>query len=185
MRTQIATMLKTTIITTACACILSAGIALLVLGCGSQPQKSAHKRFQSVAPEEAVLLQTGEEKADCPVCGMHLPTFYKTSHAVTFQNKQLFQFCSLHCLVDALEHHLDPETREQIILIQAVDAQTNALIDAQKAFYVVGSKKPATMSRVSKYAFKTRAAAEAFAEMYGGKIMDFAGAYARAKEDFK
>ena len=45
---------------------------------------AADMMFQSVEADKATLLQKGSAKEYCPNCGMHLPKYYKTSHAVTF-----------------------------------------------------------------------------------------------------
>lgn len=54
----------------------------------------------------------------------------------------------------------------------------------QKAYYVVGSSKPATMSRTSKYAFSSQTKAKAFAKEFGGKVMSFDDTYSVAMKDF-
>jgi len=134
--------------------------------------------FQSVSPKEATLVQTGKEKKFCPVCGMNLPMFYKTNHAAHVHGKEK-QYCSIHCLVEDKElNHADLKG------IQVVDVTSLKFIDANKAFYVVGSKKKGTMSMTSKYAFANKADAEAFAKKFGGKVMNFQEAYAEAKKDF-
>jgi len=53
------------------------------------------------------------------------------------------------------------------------------------AYYVVGSKKRGTMSRVSKYAFATKSAAKKFQDLYGGEIVDFKRAREITQKDFK
>jgi nitrous oxide reductase accessory protein NosL len=65
-----------------------------------------------------------------------------------------------------------------------VDTKTLQFIPALKAYYVVGSSKPATMSRISKYAFKSKADAEDFAKKYGGRVVGFYDAYDVAIKDF-
>ena len=47
---------------------------------------AADMMFQSVEADKATLLQKGNAKEYCPNCGMHLPKYYKTSHAVTFKD---------------------------------------------------------------------------------------------------
>jgi len=61
--------------------------------------------------------------------------------------------------------------------ILVVDAETEKMIDAKTAHYVVGSKIRGTMSPISKIAFASRAEAEAFRKRYGGKIMNFEHAF--------
>jgi len=166
-------------------------IAQLLIACGAQPGTShehnhqkTFKRFQSVDPSKAVLLEKGEYNNSCSICGMHLPTFYKTNHAIIFKDGKALQFCSIHCLVETMEYRLSSEEKAQIAEIKAVDALSTEMIDAKTAHYVIGSKKPGTMSMVSKYAFKDKGDAEAFAKEFGGEVADYDHAYAKAKEDF-
>jgi nitrous oxide reductase accessory protein NosL len=121
--------------------------------------------FQSVPPQKAQLLQEGKAKLYCPNCGMNLVKFYKTSHALK-SHKHTNQYCSLHCLVDANQD-------TDLINAKVVDAKTLKFINAHDAFYVLGSKKPGTMSMNSKYAFSSKDDALAFQKANGGKIMNF------------
>ena len=134
--------------------------------------------FQSVPVDKALLLQKGNEKKFCPVCGMNLPMFYKTNHAAD-ANGKVKQYCSIHCLVEDIELNHTPLKN-----IKVVDTHSLKFIDATKAFYVVGSTKKGTMSMVSKYAFAKKTEAEKFAKKYGGKVMNFKEAYMTAKKDF-
>lgn len=149
--------------------------------CGGGMMEAAPKKmmqpFQSVAPSKAVLLQKGDAKAFCPNCGMNLAMFYKTSHAATVGGETK-QYCSLHCLAEDIQKGLNPAD------VKVVDVTGLTFIDADKAFYVVGSAKPATMSMVSKYAFADKAAAETFAKENGGEVMDFQGALQKAQDEF-
>lgn len=129
--------------------------------------------FQSVSTEQATLVQQGEAKTYCPNCGMSLPMFYKTNHV-----HKDHQYCSLHCLFEATRGNLPSDAK-------VVDTKTLSFIDASKAFYVVGSKMPGTMSMNSKYAFASEADAKAFMAENGGKIMNFQEAYKIAGEDFQ
>lgn len=160
-------------------------LALLMLaalgGCSHkamQTTKRAHTMFQSVPLEKAILLQKGAHKTECAICGMYLPAFYKTNHAADTKYGTR-QYCSLHCLV--ADNELN---KTDLTHVRVIDTESLQFIPALQAWYVVGSNKPATMSRVSKYAFKSKTAAEAFAKKYGGKVMDFYGAYDIAIKDF-
>ncbi|KYJ86144.1 nitrous oxide reductase accessory protein NosL [Sulfurovum riftiae] len=139
--------------------------------------KKMMKMFQAVPRGQATLLQEGKAKAFCPQCGMTLPMFYKTNHAATVDGK-VKQYCSMHCLVEDMQNGAKPTD------IKVVDVESLKFIDASKAFYVVGSSKKGTMTMVSKYAFASKEAAEAFAKANGGRVTDFAGAMAEAKKDF-
>jgi len=139
----------------------------------------SHKMFQTVTKKDAVLLQKGKAKEHCAICGMNLVMFYKTSHAATDMNGTVHQYCSLHCLTDHLRQGVELQNP------QVVDVTSLKFIPVQEAYYVVGSKKHATMSRVSKYAFKSLDDAKKFQKENGGDIVDFYSAWQLAKKDFK
>jgi len=133
--------------------------------------------FRAVPFKKAQILQDGKAKMFCPKCGMTLPMFYKTNHAAKVDGK-MQQFCSMHCLVETMK------SGAKVTDIQVVDNSTLKFIPVDKAWYVVGSSKPATMSKVSKYAFGDKEAAEKFAKENGGKVMKFNEVLAMAKKAF-
>jgi len=165
--------------------ISSVIVGLSLIGCSTQLHTHKHMKrsmssnmYQSVTPKEAILVQKGENKSSCSVCGMNLVKFYKTSHSATV-NGQKRQYCSIHCVANQLKHGVDLKD------IQVVDVKSLKFIPVSKAFYVVGSSKGGTMSRVSKYAFASLDNAKEFQTQFGGKIMDFKAALEVANEDFK
>ena len=159
-------------------------IAIVGIGFLSAQQmqmKKMHmpKDFRAVPFQKAQILQSGKAKMFCPKCGMTLPMFYRTNHAAKVDGK-MQQFCSMYCLVEAINSGAKVED------IKVVDNSTLKFIDANKAYYVVGSSKPATMAKkISKYAFGTKEAAYNFAKKFGGKVMSFQEALEIAKKDFK
>jgi len=141
--------------------------------------------FQSVPKKDAVILQKGDQKESCPACGMNLFQFYKTSHAVKLKDGTYRQYCSLYCLVDEMTFEYLSDKQDQIEEIIVVDAKTTKQLDAKKAFYIIGSKMPGTMSIQSKYAFKEKSDALEFQKKYSGKLMSFDEAFkATLKHDF-
>ncbi len=108
--------------------------------------------------------------SSCPVCHMNIKKFYKTSHAVVYNDGKKEHFCSITCLAKTLKE------RKDIKSIYAVDASTNKLINAKRATYVIGSDVPSTMGRVSRLAFASKSSAEAFKKKHGGKIGNFSQA---------
>ena len=136
--------------------------------------------FDKKASGEVLLVQKGLKKEWCPVCGMNIKLFYKTSHAAKIKNHDDRQYCSMRCLcVDMQEHDIKTED------IKVVDAATQNLINAKDAFYVVGSDIKGTMSKVSKLAFGDKETAENFSMENGGEILSFKDALATAKESLK
>nr|WP_321266498.1 nitrous oxide reductase accessory protein NosL [uncultured Sulfurimonas sp.] len=154
-------------------------VAFLMVACTAEKKPSIKSSmYQSVNPQEATLVQTGKNKESCVRCGMNLIMYYKTSHAAEHDSKH-YQYCSIHCLEDHLGEGITLKNP------QVVDVDSLKLIPVGKAHYVVGSEKRGTMTRVSKYAFLDKEMAKKFQAKYGGEIMDFNGALAKAKEDFK
>jgi len=158
-------------------------IALALAGCSSSSSsatpKSSKARYQSVSASKATLVQKGAQKESCAICGMHLATFYRTSHAAATKTGEKKQYCSIHCVVKDNEIN-----KTDLKDLKVVDNTTLKLISAHKAYYVVGSSKPATMSRTSKYAFAKITDAEAFAKKFGGTVMNLEDTYTEAMKDF-
>lgn len=151
----------------------------LFLVAGGMQKNMKMKNFRAVSMKKAEILQNGKGKMFCPVCGMTLHMFYKTNHAAKVNGK-IHQYCSMHCMVEeAVKNGTKP------VNPQVVDNTTLKFIPATKAFYVVGSKKPGTMSMVSKYAFGTKQAAEKFKQKFGGKIMRYAELEPMAEKNLK
>merc|ERR1711879_847771 len=145
-------------------------VSILVMFLASLSFSSDHgekMRYQAVPMDKATIIQDGETKKYCPICGMTLPMFYKTNHAAKHEGHTK-QYCSIHCMVEDKEVNGKKLTEAQV-----VDNKTLKFIDAKKAFYVVGSKKPGTMSMVSKYGFASEADAKAFKEANGGEIKKY------------
>jgi len=149
--------------------------------CGSAKgmgQGKAKGDFRAVTADKAEIVQDGKNKMYCPICGMTLPMFYKTNHAATDDKGDTHQYCSIVCEVeDAVKNGTKLHDHK------VVDNTTLKFIYAKKAFFVVGSNKPGTMSVVSKYPFGTKDAAEKFAKMNGGKVMNFDALYKMVEEN--
>jgi len=147
-------------------------LALMFLVVGAY----AMQNYRAVPMDKAILLQKGKDKKYCHVCGMTLPMFYRTNHAASTPDGSEMQYCSITCLVkDDIVNH------KHLSHYKVVDNDTLKFIDSKKAYFVVGSKKPGTMSMISKYAFGSKKSAEKFAKENGGKIMKFDELYKMVK----
>jgi len=132
--------------------------ALLFVGCADSSTatpKSSKARFQTVPAGKAILVQTAETKTG---------------------TKR--QYCSLHCVV-----HDNEINKTDLVNVKVVDTNSLKFISVYKAFYVVGSSKPGTMTRTSKYAFAKKSEAEAFSKKFGGKVMNFNDTYTVSIKD--
>ena len=138
------------------------------------------QNFEKSASYKHVLVQKGEGKEWCPVCGMDLKMFYKTNHIAKIQNNKNRQYCSLRCLlIDMQENEINKDD------IQVIDAKTEKLIDASSAFYVLDSRVKGTMSQTSKLAFAKKKDALTFVRENQGKIVNFETVLKSAKESLK
>ncbi len=149
----------------------------LLLFSSSSLAKDMEKKFTKVASGKPELIQEGSEKGFCPVCAMSIKHNYKTSHGVVAKKaKDNRQYCSVRCvLIDGKHVH---EGNNHVV----VDAKTEKIIDAKTAYYVLGSKAPGTMTKISKYAFASKEEAKAFNSKFGGKIVLYDEMIASAKE---
>ena len=136
--------------------------------------------FEKEASGTPELIQKGPQKEWCPVCGMNLTNFYKTSHAVILKNGTKKQYCSIRCLA-----YDWPNIEGQIKAILVVDAKTEKLINARKAVYLIGSKAEGTMTKISKIAFASEKDAKEFQKELGGNLGTFADAFKLAKNSLK
>jgi copper chaperone NosL len=67
--------------------------------------------------------------------------------------------------------------------ILVADRDTRVLIDAEQAVWVMGGEKRGVMTDIPKWAFQTKAAAEAFIAKYGGKKATWKEALAAAQNE--
>jgi nitrous oxide reductase accessory protein NosL len=153
-------------------------ISLLFISTTNSIAKNSKARFQTVSAKQVTLVQKGKKRESCVICGMNLQTFYKTNHAAKTKSGRKRQYCSIHCVV-----HDNEINKTDLVNLKVVDTYSLKFIRADKAFYVVGSSKPATMSRISKYAFAKKSKAKTFAKKYGGKIMNLHDTYTEAMKD--
>jgi hypothetical protein len=87
--------------------------------------------------------------------------------------------CSLHCAVEAMDRRKD----QPVPTLLVADRNTHALIPAEEATWVLGGKKRGVMTRLAKWAFKEKTAAESFIKEYGGEIVTWEEALTAARAD--
>ena len=111
----------------------------------------------------------------CHNCGMVQSMWARTWHTYPQDGQQL-EVCSMHCLAESTTN--SGKTPENVKAALYVDP--DKWIEGDKAWYVVGSSAPGTMTMKSKLAFASKEEAEAFAGKCGGEVVDFSKAYAIA-----
>jgi nitrous oxide reductase accessory protein NosL len=110
-----------------------------------------------------------KEIPSCKYCGMNRETFAHSRMYIDYSDDTKEGLCSLHCAAVDLALNLDKAPK----VIYVGDYGTKGLIDAEKAFWVIGGSKPGVMTKNAKWAFANKADAEKFQKEFGGRIAGF------------
>ncbi|MDA8100910.1 MAG: nitrous oxide reductase accessory protein NosL [Nitrospiraceae bacterium] len=137
-------------------CVVVAGIAVAQL---AQSDVAAHK--------------------SCKFCGMDRGMFDYSRMLVEYDDGSQMGACSIHCAAIDMATNIDKTPKS----IMVGDFNTKQLIDAEKAFWVVGGNKPGVMSKRGKWAFEKKEDAEHFLKTNQGKLATFEEAMKLAYED--
>lgn len=115
----------------------------------------------------------------CKFCGMDRAKFAHSRMLVEYENGTSVATCSLHCAAVQLAVELDGDA--EAILVG--DYGTKQLIDAERAYWVIGGKAPGVMTRNAKWAFAAKEDADRFVQEQGGKVASFDSAMEAAYDD--
>ncbi len=115
----------------------------------------------------------------CKYCGMDRKMFSHSRMLVTYDDGTEVGTCSIHCLAVDLALNIDKTPKS----IQVGDYTTKNLIDAEKAEWVIGGKKPGVMTKNAKWAFADKAEAEKYIKENEGKTSTFDAAMKASYED--
>jgi len=115
----------------------------------------------------------------CKYCGMDRGAYNFSRMLIEYDDGVIAAFCSIHCAAVDLANNIDKTPKA----IQVGDFNGRHLIDAEKAFWVVGGTKPGVMSMRGKWAFEKKEDAEDFMNKNQGKIASFEEAMKMAYED--
>jgi len=115
----------------------------------------------------------------CNHCGMSRENFDHSRMLVRYEDGSEVGTCSIYCVAVELILNLNrtPQT------IEVADYNTKTLMDAEKAFWVIGGDKPGVMTKRPKWAFAKKADAEAFIQTSGGSLAMFEDAIRASYED--
>jgi copper chaperone NosL len=129
-----------------------------------------------------LVAQTKEDidlHKDCKYCGMSRGMFDFSRMFIEYEDGSPVAVCSVHCAAVDLANSIDRTPKA----IKVGDFNNKQLIDAEKAFWVVGGSKPGVMSKRGKWAFDKKDAAEAFLKTNQGNMATFEEAMKMAYED--
>ncbi len=123
-------------------------------------------------------ISLAEEQRWCPLCSMDLKMFWRSTHWLTSSNGTRTGYCSIHCASQVYE-----KTPIEIDKWEAVDHDTQKLLNARTAHFLIGSSLTGTMTAVSKIAFADVKIARRYQHQYGGQIGSFDDALKRSLDD--
>ena len=116
---------------------------------------------------------------ECKYCGMDREKFGYSRMLVRYEDGTEMPSCSIHCA--GIDLALNPHKGVRIALVG--DHDTRVLLDAEKAFWVLGGDKMGVMSIRGKWAFGRRKDAERFIKEHGGSIVSYDEAMKATFED--
>ena len=120
-----------------------------------------------------------EKHPTCKYCGMDRSKYAHSRMLIEYDDGTSSGGCSLHCSAVDLANNIDKLPKN----ISVGDYRTNKLIDAEKAFWVVGGNKAGVMTSNPKWAFGSKEDAEKFIKASGGVPVTFDDAIKAAYED--
>ncbi len=110
-----------------------------------------------------------EKHASCKFCGMDRHKFAHSRVYVEYEDGTTEGTCSLHCTAIDFALNIDKTPKT----IRVAEYKTKMLVDAEKAFWVIGGSKPGVMTKRAKWAFEKKEDAEKFVKENGGDAADF------------
>jgi nitrous oxide reductase accessory protein NosL len=114
----------------------------------------------------------------CRYCGMERAKFSHTRHLLVYEDDSVDGACSIHCAAISLALNMDRGPKALYAGDAGSKEAIKPLVPVDKAHYVLDPSKPGTMTKASKFAYASRAAAEAAAGSEaavkaGARIVDF------------
>jgi nitrous oxide reductase accessory protein NosL len=115
----------------------------------------------------------------CIHCGMNREMFAHSRVLIEYNDGSKVGLCSLHCAAVDLALNLNKTPS----VIRVGDYGKKELIDAEKAFWVIGGSKAGVMTKNAKWAFADKTDAEKFQQENGGRPGGFDDALQASYED--
>jgi copper chaperone NosL len=120
-----------------------------------------------------------QEHKNCKYCNMDREKFAHSRMLIEYGDGSSFGSCSIHCTAIDLAQAFDKQPKAILV----ADYNNKNLIDAEKAYWVMGGDKPGVMTKTAKWAFADKKDAEAFIKDHGGKLGTFDDAMKTTYED--
>lgn len=160
----------------------TSGLALASLGVMGMPAVSqAHTTNQ---PDTEPLKNELSKYPKCTICNMDRTQFHFSRHLLHYADGHAEGACSINCASECMVR----SRKRGFAAIYAADygnqQEIKPLTEVSAATYLIGAKLRPVMSKVSKYAFAERAAAEAVMAEAGGRLTNFDEAVAASLQDY-
>lgn len=135
--------------------------------------------FLLVAAPAAKAQPDVDKHPSCPYCGMDRAKFAHSRMLINYQGGSSVGTCSLHCAV------IDQSLKIDLIPAQVLvgDFGSKKLINAERAYWVMGGDKMGVMTSRAKWAFENQKDAQKYINDHGGKLVTYEDAVKGAFED--
>jgi len=127
----------------------------------------------------AETMQDIQVHKNCKYCGMDREKFAHSRMLIEYSDGSSVGTCSIHCTAIDLAQAFNKQPEA----IMVADYKTKNLIDAEKAYWVIGGKKPGVMTKTAKWSFADKKDALVFIKENGGKLANFEEAMQATYED--
>jgi copper chaperone NosL len=126
-----------------------------------------------ISPFTPVSISSGQEDIHrhplCTYCGMDRQQYAHSRVFIEYDDGSATGTCSIHCAALDLALNMDKTPK----VIEVADYGTKTLINAEKAFWVMGGRKMGVMTMRAKWAFEKMDDAQKFVGENGGEIVTF------------
>lgn len=162
--------------------ILCTVVSLTLSVCGALAENKpthmeGHQHGSGAAAESAYA--DVKKHNDCAHCGMNREKFSHSRMLITYADGSSVGVCSIHCIATELKK----SKGKAVMMLEVGDYNSRKLINAEKAFWVIGGDKHGVMTSTAKWAFAVKSDAETFIKKSGGKLADYKEALAMAEKE--
>ena len=164
-----------------------ASTGLLATAAQAQPSCATDGTPAQFIPKKAADPRPAENDLEkfpkCPYCGMDRRQFHHSRMLLQYSDDLPDGVCSLHCAAISLAVNVDREPKSIWVADNASAAEIKPLLGVDQATFLIGSRIKGVMSRRSKVAYGSEAAARAAMAENGGDLGNFEQALLAAYTD--
>jgi copper chaperone NosL len=121
--------------------------------------------------------------AKCPYCGMDRRQYHHSRMLIQYSDDLPDATCSLHCASISLAINIDRDAKAIWVGDNGSNDEIKPLVEVDQATFLVGSQIKGVMTRRSKVAYASEAAAKAAQVVHGGELGNFDAALLAAYTD--